>query len=199
MSSKSGLAVDRGDVVTFGPYQWQVLQVRDGNALIISDHIPLDATYPYNEERKDTTWETCTLRTYLNGELYGRFTDAERSRIVRTELKNADNPWFGTNVGNTTHDWIFLLSTEEVVAYFGDSGQLRNRNPNSKLFINDQYKKRRVAKRAGMSAWWWLRTPGRHGRIASYVGSGGSVNVSGHWVDNSGGAVRPALVLNVGH
>ena len=74
---------------------------------------------------------------------------------------------------------------------------MRDKNPNSKYFINDQYKAKRIAKYAGKASWWWLRSPGLYGGIAAYVGAGGSVNVSGHRVYDDGGGVRPALLLNL--
>ena len=187
-----------GDVVAFGSYKWRVLDVISSTALVITEGITIEETHPYNkEQRKDVTWEQCTLRAYLNEAFYLRFADADRTRVLETEVNNEDNPWFGTDGGNNTRDKIFLLSIEEVVRYFGDSGQLRDKNPNSKYFINDRFKAKRIAKHAGRASWWWLRSPGLNGGIAAYVGSGGSVNVSGHRVGNYGGAVRPALLLNL--
>ena len=62
-----------GDIITFGnywqgkdksagkqPVEWQVLDVKDGKALVISKYGLMN--HKYNEERKDVTWETCTLR-----------------------------------------------------------------------------------------------------------------------------------------
>jgi hypothetical protein len=197
MTSNSCSTFNIGDVVTFGAYQWRALDVSGGKALIITENIAIEDKHPYNKERKDITWEHCTLRAYLNGVFYNRFTEADKARILETEVKNDKNPWFGTNGGKNTKDKIFLLSLEEVVKYFGDSGQLRDKNPNSKYFINDQYKAKRIAKYAGKASWWWLRSPGLYGGIAAYVGTGGSVNVSGHRVDDGGGGVRPALLLNL--
>jgi hypothetical protein len=197
MTSNSLSPFNMGDVVTFGGYEWRVLHVSAGKALMVSENITIEATHPYNNERNAVTWEQCTLRTYLNGAFFNRFADEDTARILETDVRNDNNPWFGTNGGNTTKDRIFLLSLGEVVKYFGDSGQLRKKNPNSKYFINDQYKAKRIAKHDGKASWWWLRTPGLFGGIATYVGSGGSVNVSGHRVDNDGGAVRAALLLNL--
>ena len=71
-------------------------------------------------------------------------------------MTNDDNPWYGTRGGNTTTDKIFLLSLEEVVKFFGDSGDLKNRkgwyweNGNFVLkdgqgyAINDQYNSTRI-------------------------------------------------------
>jgi hypothetical protein len=46
---------------------------------------------------------------------------------------------------NDTDDYIFLLSLEEVVKYFGDSGQLLNGNPNYEHGISDEYNGARIA------------------------------------------------------
>ena len=42
-------------------------------------------------------------------------------------MENKDNQWQGTKGGNTTADKVFLLSLEEVVKCFGDSGDLKNK------------------------------------------------------------------------
>ena len=61
--------------------------------------------------------------------------------------------------GNATKDRIFLLSIEEVVKYFGDSGQFKNR-PKDAYFIEDQYNSARIAEDAdGIVFWWWRRPP----------------------------------------
>ncbi|MBP3696995.1 MAG: hypothetical protein J6J45_05560, partial [Clostridia bacterium] len=66
-----------GDYITFGSYEqdndlsngkepieWLVLDKQDGKVLVISKYA-LDAK-PYNDEYVDVTWETCTLRSWLN-------------------------------------------------------------------------------------------------------------------------------------
>jgi hypothetical protein len=186
--------IKKGDVIPFGKYEWRVLNVNADNALIITEHVIEQRAY--DMKAKGITWEQCGLREYLNKEFYSNvFSADEQGRVLSTCLKNEDNQWFGTKGGNDTTDKIFLLSLEEVVSFFGDSGQLRGKNPNSKYFINDRYKPTRTAKFDGASSWWWLRSPGLYSSNAAHVYTGGSVHVCGHRVANVGGGVRPALFV----
>jgi RNA polymerase subunit RPABC4/transcription elongation factor Spt4 len=112
--------------VQFGGYQWRVLDIQSNRTLLLTDDII--EKRPYNMKWKGVTWEDCTLRHYLNNEFYNRFSGQEQAMILETKNTNANNPWYGTNGGGDTTDKIFMLSIEEVVRYFGDSGQLKNNN-----------------------------------------------------------------------
>jgi len=189
-----------GAVVTFGVYKWLVLSIVNKQgaeasyAFLIMEAV-LPDKMPYNTERKPTTWEKCSLRAYLNEEFYNSFAKEDRAKIVETEVTNHKNPWFGTDGGGSTVERIFLLSLLEVNEYFGDSGQLTYGNPNSKLFINDEYKSKRTAKIDGKKVQWWLRSPGIRSEAAAGVFPGGAVHVSGHYVNNNLMYVRPALKI----
>ena len=134
----------------------------------------------------------------------------EKERIAKTTIKNNNNPWYGTIGGRDTRDKIFLLSIEEVINYFGDSGDLRNRKGwyrgNNRFvlddgkghLINDQYNTERAAKDAdGQASWWWLRSPGKDSKSAAIVHYGGSVFVYGSDVIDYIIGFRPALWLNL--
>jgi len=154
------------------------------------------------------------LRQYLNGEFFeNTFTAAEKARIATTQVKNDDNQWQGTAGGNDTTDKVFLLSLEEVVKYFGDSGELANW-PGFVWVMADQYDSVRVAcTQSGRVSWWWLRSPGYFSSWAVRVLGDGRVHVGGRGVDrddddvvvynditynlSAGGGVRPALWLNL--
>ena len=194
-----------GDIVRFGEYNWRVLAVENGKALLIAEEVI--EMLPYNDEHTGVTWETCSLRTYLNGEFFENFNAQERAIICETENVNFDNQWFGTDGGNATEDKIFLLSLEEVVKYFGDSGQLKNKPAEDARFINDQYNDERVViikNEPGMSIPspteynWWLRSPGRKQEDAAYVWPDGKVLVYGRTASIVVGiGVRPALWLKL--
>lgn len=99
-----------GDTVRFGSYEqdndlnngaeaieWLVLDKQDGKLLLLSKDA-LDAK-PYNEEDEDVTWETCTLRSWLNDTFYTTaFRQEEQGSIATTKVKNEDNPKYGTEV-----------------------------------------------------------------------------------------------------
>ena len=120
--STPSASVSAGETITFGGNDWLVLEVSDGKALLLSEGII--EKRPYHRTYADITWKGSDLREYLNGEYYNSFAPEDRERIAETLVTNADNPWFGTPGGNDTTDRIFLLSLDELVQYFGDSGQL---------------------------------------------------------------------------
>lgn len=182
-----------GGTLEFGSYVWRILDIQDGKALLISDEILFFR--PYQDPEMDTTWAESTLRTYLNEVFYSQFSEAERSRIVETVVQNNDNPWFGTPGGDDTTDKIFLLSIEEVVRYFGDSGQLQNGNPNNDYRIDDSYNSNRQAG-SPRNAWWWLRSPGNKSDDAAGIDSSGRISITGDCVDDMGG-VRPVLWITL--
>ena len=141
--------------------------------------------------------EHSVIRQWLNTDYYNSFLADDRVRIAETRITNADNPWYGTPGGNDTTDRIFLLSLEEVVQYFGDSGQLGNR-PDDKWWIDDQYNSARIARDAnGTASWWWLRSPGDYSSFAAIVYDDGFLYLTGSLVDHSSCGVRPALWLNL--
>ena len=172
-----------------------VLEVQNDKALILSKYVIEERKY--NENRRDVTWETCTLRKYLNGEFLRKFTDEHQRKVAETRIANKKNPWYGAKGGSGTNDRIFLLSIEEVVKYFGNSGQLVNRKSKGQYLIDDNYNSARAATDTGGKAcWWWLRSPGLLSIYAANVRDGGDVNVSGLFV-NLGGGIRPALWLHL--
>ena len=203
-------SVKAGGTIQFGEYDWCVLGVRDGKALIITKNIIEQR--PYDEVYAIAIWETCTLREYLNGEFLQKFTTSERERIEETRVSSPDNLWFGTNGGNDTTDKIFLLSLEEVDKYFGNSGDYQNKRrkdfegqyPNDKWVAADEgpafsnaNDRKRKAKPNDQATWWWLLSPGNNNYSAASVNYDGSVDVAGIFVGHSLGGVRPALWLKL--
>ena len=185
-----------GNNITFGLYDWRILDALESKALILSQKTIENRAY--NEDLKDVTWENCDLRQYLNGEFYDHFTAEEKALITVAKIKNADNPWHGANGGNDTDDRIFLLSIEEAVRYFGDSGLLNNGYLKNEFWLNDKFNSPRIAYGiGGRASWWWLRSPGGDLSRAAGVGRDGGIFIGGLGVDDIGGAVRPALWLKL--
>ena len=135
LSSDENLLAARWNVgcyVTFGTYpqtkagtdktaiEWQVLERSGDSALIISRY-GLDYK-PYNIGQTGITWESCTLRSWLNNEFYNKaFTGAEQAQIQTTIVDNSKSR-HDTTGGSNTEDKIFLLSYAETDGYFpGDS------------------------------------------------------------------------------
>ena len=176
------IAYTVGDTIHFGEWDWRVLAVENGKALLITKNIIEQR--PYNDEEANVTWETCTLRAYLNGEFLKKFSTQERAKICKIENVNFDNPWYETSGGSNTTDKVFLLSIEEVKKYFGDI------QPNEE----------RAARIRNDRAFWWLRSPGQHQDYAAYVSLDGKVPILGLVVSSIGegtNGVRPALWLKI--
>ena len=188
-----------GETIEFGGIVWRVLDVQGSSALVISEFV-LESRR-YHERREDITWAESTIRQYLNGSFLRRFSEAEQARILETVLENNDNPWFGTYGGEDTTDRIFLLSLEELVRYFGDSGQLENKDGRPVAFgINDEFNSARASRKTdGRDFTWRLRSPGVRNDSSATVNTYGVVSVIGSPVSSSGiaGGIRPALWLNL--
>jgi hypothetical protein len=214
-SPQSSKKMTVGRVVQFGGYEWRVLEVSEGKALLLSEYVIEHRAY--NERMKEITWEDCDLRAYLNGEFLYYFSGSDRERIVETHNVNKDNPWVWSwtnppntpaSGGNDTTDRIFLLSIDEVLKYFGDSGQLANQQE-EQWGVDDQNNEARIAhclptcsqvgyhrEGGGSASWWWLRSPGRTCSSAASVNRVGLLYVPGHTVNYSYGGVRPAFWIN---
>ncbi len=194
-----------GDYITFGKYEqdnnsangkedieWLVLDVKDGKALVISKYVL--AWNSYNEKNEGVTWETCTLRKWLNSDfINSAFTSTEKVDIPTVSVSADINPSFSTDSGNATQDKIFLLSVSEVKKYF-DSDAGRVCKPTkyavaSGAWENDPHG----------ACPWWLRTPGERSSTACYVYStNGYISESGNQVYYTVYGIRPAMWITIG-
>jgi serine/threonine protein kinase len=191
-----------GDTVIFGTYEqdndtsngkedieWQVL-AKENNKLLVISKYGLDCQ-PYNTSYEDVTWETCTLRTWLNKTfLNDAFSETEQAAIAQTTVTADNNPRFDTAPGSETTAKVFLLSIDEAEKYFS-SDDARQCAPTDFA----------VAKGAWENytgnCWWWLRSPGYSQDNAADVNNLGSVYCNGDGVSHDCGAVRPALWINL--
>ncbi len=201
-----------GDTVQFGSYEqdhdtdngeeaieWLVLDKQDGKLLLLSKAGLKVKTY--NDEYAEVTWETCTLRGWLNDTFYNTaFGTAEQERIVTAKVKTEDNPESGTEGGNDTEDKIFLLSAEEVLGYFNANDLARRAKVTAYAqayggtvwdLLDSEF-----ADTIG-NGWWWLRTPGNNGNgSVAVVTPNGVIDYNGYKVDFFGKVIRPAFWLN---
>ncbi len=197
-----------GSEIIFGGYSWFILDIKSNEALIITQYIIEQGSY--HNAYKGITWAECSLREYLNGEFFNRFSSEEQSRIIPVTNKNFDNQWYGTKGGENTKDRIFLLSLEEVVCqYFGDSSsKLYNPRKNQRYWFErkDENNSKRVASPEGIEwgCWWWLRSPGRVSVKAVYVHGDGNIGIQGNNIHKGNlseggckGGIRPALWLKL--
>ena len=172
------------------PIKWRVLENADGQLFLLSDQ-NLDV-FQYHTEYESVTWETSTMRSWLNG--YGAaqntgsdngidytsdnfidtaFSDGEQGAIADTTVVNDDNPTITQRAARTPPIKSFFLSIAEAQnsSYFADD--------NSRIATNTAY----VAgggkigssymNGVGAADYWWLRSPrgpGCHGGSGAWVG-----------------------------
>lgn len=204
-----------GNYVSFGTYpqtkagndatpiEWLVL-ARDGDKALLISRYGLDAQ-PYNKDDTSVTWETCTLRTWLNGMFYNKaFSSAEQAAILTTNVDNSKKQCYSgysTDGGNNTQDKVFLLSYAEANQYFGvtynNSSNTKSRvAPTAYAIAHGAWTSSSDKTADSVNAgWWWLRSPGRRQRSAAYVAADGSLFYND--VNYDSGSVRPALWVNI--
>ena len=209
----------------YEPIKWRVLNRNGNDALLLAD-VALD-DQEYNTNFEDVTWETSSMRSWLNGYVasvnqpktdYSRknfinsaFTSTQRNAIKTTNVANNNNINYGTAGGNNTSDKVFLLSESEV--YNTDTAA-------SYGFVKDYstYDEARISRCStyayAMGTWrdhdtdaeytkyngnidWWLRSPGSDSYCAAEVNSYGWVYRYGFNVHSINAGVRPALHLNL--
>lgn len=184
------------------PIKWRVLSVKGNEAFVVAD-MALDCQ-SYNETDEDVTWETCTLRQWLNSTFLDAAFDAEeKSAITTTNVVNEDNISFGTAGGNTTSDKIFLLSQNEVKnpsygfnSKYGAKSETRQCKASTYAVENNCWTS--SSDGSAGNCWWWLRSPGFDSFHAANVDfDGEGWGYSGNSVFSANDGVRPALNLNL--
>lgn len=184
------------------PIEWMILDHDGQRALVVSKY-GLDAQ-PYNITGDAATWETCTLRTWLNGTFYNKaFSSAEQTAILTTNVDNSKKQCYGgwdTSGGNDTQDKVFLLSYAEANKYFGvtydNSNNMKSRvAPTAYAIAQGAYIDSDDKADDDNDIGWWLRSPGTYQECAAHVNADGfhfNYNVA-----NDSGSVRPALWVNL--
>ena len=198
---------------TKDPVKWRVLANEGGQLFLLSDQ-NLEV-FQYHTERENVTWETSTIRSWLNGYdaysgdnlLAAAFSSSEQAAIAQTLVVNDDNTGYYddsdyvTDGGNNTTDRLFLLSLDEAFSrpYFP-------KGSDSRYAANTLY----VADGGRLGTYmnseedygtyldnWWLRSPGSDNMRAAFIEEDGGDVASGEWVDDKSSAVRPAFNLKL--
>ena len=205
--------IQNGDYIVFGhyeqddntdngpePLEWEVVREEDGKILLISRYV-IDCQ-PYNTTNIEVTWETCSLREWLNDVFLNEaFNAYEQSLIIETPLSNPENEFDGSKGGNDTMDKVFCLSVEEILDNyeFQDWNEELFGGSSKALFteVTKYAEDQGVEKADNGPGKWWLRSSLRENVYACGViwkGAGWSV---GYSVDDDEIGVRPALYLSV--
>ena len=210
------------DKVTFGnyyqsadgktktPIEWRVLSVNGNDAFLLADkaldYMPYyeDSAGKISSDGFSWTWETSSLRSWLNGIgdyasdktafINEAFTDDERGAIIETNVIN-DNK-FGQKIYNSTVDKVYLLSKTEAAneSYgfdlFGINSETRELKGTDYTIL----KSKTIDTDSNHS--WWLRTPDSEDKQAIMVDMDGYILWDGRHVTYDL-AVRPVLHVNL--
>lgn len=195
-------AAEVGSYIYFGEYEqdndastgkeaieWLVLDKQEDKMLVISRY-GLDCKL-YDIGYLDVTWETCSLRSWLNGVFYETAFIPEEKKVILASMVTADaNPEYDTPAGNDTTDQVFLLSIDEANRYFADD--------TSRTCVGTPYcyEQGTVKHKATGTCEWWLRSPGGSSYYAAIVNFGGDFLNGGSSVDFNC-AVRPAMWIDI--
>ena len=199
----SPLELQEGDKLSYGKYPqgagsevrpllWRVLAVENGRALIVSEYL-ID-TMPYHTDSGAVTWETSSLRRWLNNEFITEaFGGSLPRRAVSTTLSNPGNPLHKTDGGSDTQDVVFALSIDEVKKYFENNADrmagVTEYARKHGAWVSAEY----VLPSGENAGLWWLRSPGYVSQAAARVLINGEINSHGSSVNRENVAVRPAM------
>lgn len=166
MEKQSIVSHKAGDLVKIGNFKWRILDIKGNKALLMKKTaLPGMA---YNSTASDVTWEKSTLRQWLNTEfLKEAFTKKERNNLIHSKLVNEDNKAYGTDGGNDTQDYIFLLSINEAQKY-------KYLFP---VFKNNS----------------WLRSPGNNQQNAAFLSPDGLAMDYGYTATSDKISVKPVF------
>ncbi len=190
-----------GEVCTFGKYyvknntdkeniEWQVIAIEENRALLISKYA-LDCK-SFNTKYVNATWDSCTLRTWLNNDfIENAFTKKEKSLIPTMPVSADKNPNYNVSPGKSARDKVFLLSIVEVNKYLRNK-TLRRCKPTAYALARKTY-----LNNGSKYCWWWLRSPGNTQNRASLVNYEGEVFNLGYFVNYGRNGIRPALWINL--
>ena len=176
----------------FDPIRWRVIGLEGNDACLMADRL-LDCQ-PFSEKEGPVTWETSAVRSWLNsypaeengagidytgkGFLDTAFTAEEREAVLKSRVENRPNEAYGTDCGNDTEDYVFLLSNDEVFSsetaarngFYAGSGY----DDPSKRFRSTLYAKCRGAWWSSVNGYmgnsfWFMRTNGYNRESVTYI------------------------------
>lgn len=155
-----------GEYLIFGSYEqdndpadgaedieWLVLEREEDKVLVISRYI-LDFKQ-YNSTTASVSWETCTLRRWLNGAFLNEAFTAQEQNMIQNTVLAIGGDEEGEAEGAAV-DKVYLMSRSEVYKYF-DSDDERKCSPTDYAIAQGARTSSEVTVDGKPSGWWWLR------------------------------------------
>lgn len=177
----------------FEPIKWRVMDVTNTSASLISD-VALD-TQKYNQEARDVSWNTSSLRSWLNG-----YDGSKNQSKTDYRSHNFLDTAFESNEKNilisTKNDKVTILSEDDL------------KNNTGYGFSN---KDRRTCKASAyaqaMGAHldsfgvcnWWTSANGNSNLTTKYIQQSGEIYTKGYSVAYAGNSVRVAVTIDLTH
>ena len=180
----------------FEPITWQVLEIQDNKAFLISQYA-LDM-----KPRGTYTWEKCSLRNWLNSTFITfAFSKSEQQAIFETEVDNSQTEItiagsdYITRInsatpGPNTWDTVYLLSAGEAQKYYSSD--------DDRICIPTDFAVAQGALQDSVrgSCQWWLRT--NTGTVGAFqVSTAGSIGSLSTIVNAESIAIRPCMWVDL--
>jgi len=204
----------------FDPIRWRVIGLENGTACLMADRL-LDCQ-PYNTADGPVSWETSTIRSWLNsysaeendagidcrgkGFLDMAFSAEQLEASINTRVVNHSNKAYGTDCGNDTEDRVFLLSNEEVFSsdiaarngFYAGSGY----DDPAKRFRSTMYAKCRGSWWSSVNGYmgnsfWFMRTNGYTQESVTYICDFGYIYSRGTISTCEDAGVLPAIWIDL--
>ena len=204
----------------FDPIRWRVIGLEDGAAFLMADRL-LDCQ-PYHVQDGPVSWETSTVRSWLNsypaeensagidyrgkGFLDTAFDAEEQEALIPARVENRPNERYGTDCGKDTEDLVFLLSNDEVFiseiaarnGFFAGSGH----DDPAKRFRSTLYAKCRGTWWSSVdgymgNSFWFMRTNGYTPESVTYICDFGYIYSRGTISTCEDAGILPALWIDL--
>jgi len=200
-------AAEKGSIVSFGhfeqdndlsngpePIQWIVLDKIDGQLLLLSASCLKGMAYN-TAAFTPVTWETSSLRAWLNEDFFSSaFTEEEKALILTVSNENPDHSIVETPGGRDTRDRVFVLCERDTVIYLNDPV---DQEAVGKAPTTEYAKANGLQTDEEGNASWWLRSPGMYEYIAQFVDQNGEPYTNGASTDiDYLCGVRPVMWLD---
>ena len=172
------------------PIVWDVLAEEGNRKLLLSRKAV--AKRPYHDADEPVSWETCSLRAWLNGDFFrAAFNDYEKQHILKIPVTADRNTYCNTDAGNSTDDHVFLLSLPEVNSLLRRKLSAKRKCEADPADAPDADNDNKAADDTGCV--WWLRSPGSEKNEAACVNGDGQISNFGLPANTPTIAVRPCI------
>ncbi|MCD8023302.1 MAG: DUF6273 domain-containing protein [Lachnospiraceae bacterium] len=184
---------------TKDPVLWNVLEAGEDSLYLLAAQV-LDAKEYQSPHATSISWETCTLRSWLNsdtGFLGTAFSEIERNALAATEV-TYDKSAQGDDLASCVDTVTILSYAEALNTDYGfdkrpvDQSELR-------IAYYTAYSAEKLGATVDTAAKWWLRSLGTNIMNASFVDTTGKVlDYQSSYLDaaDTTTAVRPATWLS---